>query len=108
MTRVARAGGDREGMAGNGVTFHRGLRLVAGARQVTIDAAHAGLTVNAVRRILRMICVAASAQSIGGRGDAGALSVDFVAVNTGDTHLAMAARRPLLQRVGVAGAAQFF
>jgi hypothetical protein len=55
-----------------------------------------------------MIFVAAGAQGIGGCGDAGALGVDFVAVNAGDAHLAMAAGRPLLQRIGVASAAQFF
>ena len=95
-------------MTGDGVTVHRGLRLTAGAGQMTIDAAHASLTVNAVCRILRMIFVAAGAQGVGGGGDASALGVDFVAVNAGDAHLAMAAGRPLLQRVGVASAAQFF
>jgi len=94
-------------MAGDGVTIHRGLRLIAGAGQVTIDAAHAGLTVNAVRRILRMIFVAAGAQGIGGRSDTGALGVDFVTVNAGDAHLAVAAGQPFLQRIGVASAAQF-
>ena len=107
MARVARAGGDGEGMAGDGVAIYRGLRLTSGAGQVTIDAAHAGLAVSAVRCILRMIFVAAGAQGVGGGGDAGALGVDFVAVNAGDAHLTMAAGRPLLQRIGVASAAQF-
>ena len=106
MAVIARAEGDGEGMAGDGVTSHRGLRLTAGAGQVTINATHAGLTVNAVRRILRMSLVAAGAQGVGGRGDAGALGVDFVAVNAHDAHLAVAARRPLLQRSGVASPAQ--
>ncbi len=107
MARVARARGDGEGVAGDGVAIHRGLRLIAGAGQVTINAADPSLAVNAVRHILRVIFMAGGAQGIGRGGDAGTLGVDLVAIDAGDAHLAVAAGRPLLQRIGMARAAQF-
>ena len=92
MTIVARAGGNGEGMAGNGMTFHRRLGVTAGAGQVAINAANPGSTVNAVCHVLRVILMASGAEGIRCGGHTSTLGVDLVAVNTRHAHFAVAAR----------------
>jgi hypothetical protein len=81
---------------GKGVTRHRvaadgALTAVIRPGQMAIDANHLGLAMKPVGLILNLILVAGGAEGVGGYSFAGALGVDFVAINAGDLHLTVPA-----------------
>jgi hypothetical protein len=88
---VTRAEKDGKGVTRDSVAADRALALIVRPGQMAVDTNHLGFLMNLMGLILNLLLVARGAQGIRGRRFTGALGVDFVAINAGDIHLAVAA-----------------